>query len=266
VNWDCANEARNIYADKSQLELALVNLILNARDAMPKGGKVDVRMENFELAAADPETGLDVGNYIRIGVSDEGQGIPEDLLSRVTEPFFTTKEAGKGTGLGLSMVAGFVQQSNGLLKIDSQPGGTRIDLFLPATELPADDPKSFEVLIDRPSGPAKLVLLVDDDESVRTVLGEQLRELGFHVDEVSDGHSAIERLKSNGSYDVLLTDFAMPGMNGLDTIRHAIQERPSLRTLLMTGYADERSVSHVRENVPIIRKPINVRDLLGHLS
>jgi len=266
VNWDCSNDARNIYADKSQLELALVNLILNARDAMPKGGKVDVRMENFELASVDSETGLDAGNYIRIGVSDEGQGIPDDLLSRVTEPFFTTKEAGKGTGLGLSMVAGFVQQSNGLLKIDSRPGGTRIDLFLPATELPAYDPKLFEVLIDRPSGPAKLVLLVDDDESVRTVLGEQLRELGFHVDEVSNGHSAIERLKSNGSYDVLLTDFAMPGMNGLDTIRHAIQERPSLRTLLMTGYADERSVSHVRENVPIIRKPINVRDLLGHLS
>lgn len=267
VNWDCDEEARNIYADKSQLELALVNLILNARDAMPKGGKVDVRMGNFELGAADPETGLGAGQYIRISVSDQGQGIPDELVGRVTEPFFTTKEAGKGTGLGLSMVAGFVQQSNGLLKIDSRPSeGTRIDLFLPATEQPTNELKPLEPVDVRPSGTMRAVLLVDDDESVRTVLGEQLRELGFEVDEVGDGNSAIERLKSNGSYDVLLTDFAMPGMNGLDTISQAMLERPALRALLMTGYADESAVAHMRESVPIIRKPINVRDLLGHLT
>jgi signal transduction histidine kinase len=267
VNWDCDEEARNIYADKSQLELALVNLILNARDAMPKGGKVDVRMDNFELGAADPETGLGAGQYIRISVSDQGQGIPDELVGRVTEPFFTTKEAGKGTGLGLSMVAGFVQQSNGLLKIDSRPSeGTRIDLFLPATEQPTNELKPLEPVDVRPSGTMRAVLLVDDDESVRTVLGEQLRELGFEVDEVGDGNSAIERLKSNGSYDVLLTDFAMPGMNGLDTISQAMLERPALRALLMTGYADESAVAHMRETVPIIRKPINVRDLLGHLT
>jgi signal transduction histidine kinase len=267
VNWDCDEEARNIYADKSQVELALVNLILNARDAMPKGGKVDVRMDNFELDAADPESGLGAGQYIRISVSDQGQGIPDELVGRVTEPFFTTKEAGKGTGLGLSMVAGFVQQSNGLLKIDSRQGeGTRIELLLPATEQPTNELKPLEPSDVRPSGAMKAVLLVDDDESVRTVLGEQLRELGFEVDEVGDGNSAIERLKSNGSYDVLLTDFAMPGMNGLDTISRAMLERPALRALLMTGYADEGAVAHMRESVPIIRKPINVRDLLGHLA
>jgi len=103
-------------------------------------------------------------------------------------------------------------------------------------------------------------------EASGAVLGEQLRELGFLVDEAADGISAIEQLKSNGSYDVLLTDFAMPGMNGLDTIRKARDERPTLRALLMTGYADENAMAHVRENVPIIRKPINVRDLLGHLA
>lgn len=267
VDWHCPDEARNIYADKSQLELALVNLILNARDAMPNGGKVNIAMDNFELGVDDPESGLNAGQYIRISVSDRGQGIPDDLMSRVTEPFFTTKEAGKGTGLGLSMVAGFVQQSNGLLKIDSRPGGgTQIDLFLPATEQPAVDPKTYESSPVRSSGATKAVLLVDDDESVRTVLGEQLRELGFDVDEVGDGNSAIERLKSNGSYDVLLTDFAMPGMNGLDTINQAMIERPALRALLMTGYADEGAVAHMRETVPIIRKPINVGDLLGLLA
>jgi CheY-like chemotaxis protein len=267
VNWNCSDEARNIYADKSQLELALVNLIINARDAMPDGGDVEVAIHNVELIQPDPDTGLNEGHYVRICVSDQGQGIPDDLLSRVTEPFFTTKEAGKGTGLGLSMVAGFVQQSNGLLKIDSHPGrGTTIDLILPTTDLPAPDPKAFETFGELQVTGSKAVLLVDDDESVRTVLGEQLRELGFHVDEVGDGSTAIERLKSDGSYDVLLTDFAMPGMNGIDTIRQAKDERPSLQTLLMTGYADESAVAHVRDNVPIIRKPINVRDLLIHLA
>jgi CheY-like chemotaxis protein len=165
------------------------------------------------------------------------------------------------------MVAGFVQQSNGLLKIDSRLGeGTRIDLLLPATEQPTNELKPLEPVDVRPSGTTRAVLLVDDDESVRTVLGEQLRELGFEVDEVGDGNSAIERLKSNGSYDVLLTDFAMPGMNGLDTISQAMLERPALRALLMTGYADESAVAHMRESVPIIRKPINFRDLLGHLA
>jgi len=267
VNWNCSDDAQNIFADKSQLELALVNLIINARDAMPNGGEVEVAINNVELVAPDPDTGLTAGHYIRICVSDQGQGIPDDLLNRVTEPFFTTKEAGKGTGLGLSMVAGFVQQSNGLLRIDSQPGrGTMIDLILPATDQPAQDPKIVEYSEMQQSGPARTVLLVDDDESVRAVLGEQLRELGFLVDEAADGISAIEQLKSNGSYDVLLTDFAMPGMNGLDTIRKARDERPTLRALLMTGYADENAMAHVRENVPIIRKPINVRDLLGHLA
>ena len=267
VNWNCSDDAQNIFADKSQLELALVNLIINARDAMPNGGEVEVAINNVELVAPDPDTGLTAGRYIRICVSDQGQGIPDDLLNRVTEPFFTTKEAGKGTGLGLSMVAGFVQQSNGLLRIDSQPGrGTMIDLILPATDQPAQDPQIVEYSEMQQSGPARTVLLVDDDESVRAVLGEQLRELGFLVDEAADGISAIEQLKSNGSYDVLLTDFAMPGMNGLDTIRKARDERPTLRALLMTGYADENAMAHVRENVPIIRKPINVRDLLGHLA
>jgi CheY-like chemotaxis protein len=113
---------------------------------------------------------------------------------------------------------------------------------------------------------AKTVLLVDDDEAVRTVLGEQLREMGFDVDEVGDGGSAIERLKLNGGYDVLITDFAMPGMNGLDTIRSAILQRPAIHTLLMTGYADEDAVAGARGNVPVIRKPIDLDELMRRIA
>ena len=267
VNWHCSDDTPNIYADKSQLELALVNLLINARDAMPQGGEIEVAIGAVEVDVSEMGPGLVSGQYVRICVSDHGDGIPSELVGRVTEPFFTTKEAGKGTGLGLSMVAGFVDQSNGILRIDSRPGeGTTIELLLPATDLPAHQPKTDPRPNLRPIESTKAILLVDDDESVRTVLGEQLRELGFRVDEVADGGSAIERLKLNGSYDVLLSDFAMPGMNGLDTIRHAVRERPSLQALLMTGYADEDAVAHARAHVPIIRKPINLTELVDHIG
>ena len=217
--------------------------------------------------SADDDAELPPGSYVRIQVADQGQGIPDELIGRVTEPFFTTKEAGKGTGLGLSMVAGFVQQSGGRLKIDSEPGGgTRIELILPATE-DLSEGKAGSLLQEAlPSSAGKAILLVDDDDSVRTVLGEQLRELGFKVDEAADGKSAIERLKGNGSYDVLLTDFAMPGMNGLDTIRRAVRERPEIRAVLMTGYANEGSVADAREKVPIVRKPIRLEELLREIG
>src|SRR4029453_14812755 len=187
-------------------------------------------------SSADKST----GRFMRISVSDQGQGISGDIIDRITEPFFTTKESGKGTGLGLSMVAGFIQQSGGRLQINSRPGeGTTVELILPSTRQPVAPEAAKRTPPPPLARSAKAVLLVDHDEAVRTVLGEQLREMGFAVDEVSDGSSAIERLKCNGGYDVLLTDFAMPGMNGLDTIKSAVSQRPSIHALLMTGYADE---------------------------
>lgn len=267
VDWDCSAQAQNIYADKAQLELALVNLIINARDAMPQGGNIKVAIDEFEPRPKGSDPELPPGNYVCIRVTDHGQGIPAELIDRITEPFFTTKEAGKGTGLGLSMVSGFVQQSGGRMRIDSRIGqGTTIELFLPSTPHPATAEARKSVGGPPKATSAKAILLVDDDETVRAVLGEQLRELGFKVDEAADGSSAIERLKSNGTYDVLLTDFAMPGMNGLDTIRTAVQERPSLNALLMTGYADDDAVADARKTIPIIRKPINVIELMSHLT
>ncbi|MCF2515148.1 response regulator [Sphingomonas sp. G124] len=267
IDWHCSGNVQNLFVDRSQLELALVNLILNARDAMPRGGRVEVAIEGVDPNDDTIPPDLPSGDYVRISVRDQGEGIPSDIVNRITEPFFTTKEAGKGTGLGLSMVTGFVQQSGGRLRIGSKPGeGATIELFLPSTPLPApaaEEPRTAEPRLD---STLRTVLLVDDDDAVRTVLGEQLREMGFRVDEVCDGSSAIERLKANGGYDVLLTDFAMPGMNGLDTIRSAVLQRPSIHALLMTGYADEGAVADARESVPVIRKPINLDELMRRIA
>jgi signal transduction histidine kinase/ActR/RegA family two-component response regulator len=264
IEWSCSDEVDNLFVDRAQLELALVNLILNARDAMPGGGRIDIVLDEVESSAVD-QLEVPPGRYARIRVGDQGQGIPGDIVDRITEPFFTTKESGKGTGLGLSMVAGFVQQSGGRLRIDSQQGkGTTIELILPSTRQPA--PMEAAKSQPRRLASAKSVLLVDDDHAVRTVLGEQLREMGFSVDEVSDGSSAIEKLKRNRGYDVLLTDYAMPGMNGLDTIKSAVSQRPSIRALLMTGYADEVAVAGARETVPVIRKPIDLDELMRRIA
>jgi signal transduction histidine kinase len=264
IDWRCSNDVDNLFVDRSQLELALVNLILNARDAMPGGGRISVAIDSLETAVGLPD--LASGRYVRICVSDHGQGIPDEIVNRITEPFFTTKESGKGTGLGLSMVAGFVEQSGGRLRIESKAGeGAVVELILPSTRLaaPAEAERPPEA---QSASTNKAVLLVDDDDAVRTVLGEQLRELGFAVDEESNGRSAIERLKRNGGYDVLLTDFAMPGMNGLDTIKSAVSQRPSINALLMTGYADEEAVAGVRETVPVLRKPIDLNELIRRIA
>jgi PAS domain S-box-containing protein len=266
IDWSCAADVEFLFVDKSQLELAMVNLLINARDAMPGGGQIRVALEAFDCANAEDGKELPSGRYIRIRVSDSGEGIPEELVGRVTEPFFTTKAAGKGTGLGLSMVAGFVQQSGGRMRIESRPEeGTTVELVLPSTASPTID-ASAEATEPRAIQSSRKVLLVDDDDAVRTVLAEQLRELGFKVDEVSSGSTAIERLKGNGRYDVLLSDFAMPGMNGLETIRAAILQRPSIQALLMTGYADEDAVASARLEVPVIRKPIRLEELMTEIA
>ena len=261
IDWQCVQRKSNLFVDQSQLELALLNLILNARDAMPGGGMVIVRIGEPDQAPA--EMGKDC---LSIRVTDQGAGIPPEHISRITEPFFTTKESGKGTGLGLSMVVGFVQQSGGQLNIDSAMGqGTTVEMILPATpqppaaRLPKDSVDSSAITVQR-------ILLVDDDDAVRTVLGEQLREMGLSVEEAVDGKSAIERLKQGQRFDFMLTDFAMPGLNGLETIRRAVKQAPAMRAALMTGYADEESTAEARELVTILRKPIEMRDLLVALS
>ena len=265
VDWACPDTKSCLFVDQSQMELALVNLILNARDAMPGGGTVEVRIEEIQQdePLAQGET-----HYLRICVSDHGQGIAPELVDRITEPFFTTKEAGKGTGLGLSMVVGFVQQSGGKLMIDSEQGkGTTVEVLLPSTPQPAAVKPAAKPRGTPSTLGVKSVLLVDDDLAVRTVLGEQLRDLGVDVEAVGDGASAIDLLKANGAdYDLLLSDFAMPGMNGVETILSALKERPQMRTVLLTGYADEDALAAIRESIPVLRKPVDMSELRRALA
>ncbi len=260
IEWRCPETNHNLFVDQSQLELALVNLILNARDAMPRGGHVLVEVQDADESELPAD--LPRGAYLRICVADEGEGMAPALLDKITEPFFTTKEAGKGTGLGLSMVAGFVQQSGGKLNIKSSEGkGTTVELLLPSMSRQADAAEIVAASESAVIG-VKSVLLVDDDDAVRTVVAEQLRDLGLTVESVCDGASAIARLKAGGdSFDLLLTDFAMPGMNGIETILSAVKLRPGLRTLLMTGYADDEVLAEHRDSIAVLRKPVRMEEL-----
>lgn len=254
VKWNCKAEGLNLYVDRSQLELALMNLIINARDAMPDGGEIEVEIESTK----DVTEGRPM---LRLRVADSGSGIPEDLIARVTEPFFTTKETGKGTGLGLSMVSGFAHQSGGEMRINSALNkGTTIELFLPATEAaPAgeqsEQPSSLDWLAD------KRLVLIDDDDAVRTVLSEQFRDAGGIVDDYSSGDEAIAAIeKASASYDFVLSDFAMPGLDGLETLERISELAPGARAALMTGNADDARLAKERR-VPIIRKPLSVESL-----
>jgi len=258
VQWECPVTDRYLFVDQSQLELALVNLIINARDAMPDGGTVHVAiMEEPAAQGGNP--------MIRIQVSDEGQGIPPEILDRVTEPFFTTKEAGKGTGLGLSMVAGFVQQSGGRFSVQSEPGsGTAIDILLPSTN---EAPVQVTVAAGVAASVSDLrILLVDDDEAVRTVIGEQLRDVGATVAIAGTGEAALEIGSRGEPFDVILSDFAMPGMNGLDTIRAVREKQPAIRAVLMTGYADDEVLDAHDDRTVLVRKPITLNDLVTVLA
>ena len=254
VNWQCADSPLNLFVDRGQLELAVMNLIINARDAMPDGGEIHVSIEPCAVLA-----GYD--HSIRVRVADKGTGISPDIMSKVTEPFFTTKEPGKGTGLGLSMVAGFAHQSGGRLDIESAPGkGTRIDLILPATEAPEIRPGAA-ASDDHSWLSEKTVMLIDDDDSVRIVLAEQLRDLGAIVDEFANGKSAIASARAEPTrYDYILSDFAMPKLNGLETLRKVREIIPRARQVLMTGFADDCRLTENSE-VAVIRKPINLTKL-----
>jgi signal transduction histidine kinase len=263
IAWNHDAATHNFLVDEAQLELAVVNLIINARDAMPDGGRIVVRLDDLAGECAADSYALDNRPYVRLSVEDHGTGIPDELIDRIVEPFFTTKEVGKGTGLGLSMVAGFAQQSGGKLAIRSQMDvGTTVELILPAT---ADTRACVKVdgeLLANHASPRRSVLVVDDDDGVREILSQQLAELNLEVFSAASGVHALEVLAEPGcKIDILLTDFAMPGLNGTETISRARKLNPQIQTILMTGYADDRLIPHNDDALSVLRKPIEVAAL-----
>ena len=243
-------------ADANQLELAILNLAINARDAMPGGGKLDVRVG---LRAA-PDPTLADGSYVVAEFSDTGTGIPVDVISRVFDPFFTTKPIGKGTGLGLSQVYGIARQAGGTARIESEEGrGTMVQLWLPMRERVVSESEAVSAVEQKVEG-IKRILVVEDDTEVRGMLVDSLKMLGYVVTEAPDGRAGLGRLAGDKP-DLLMVDFAMPGMNGIDVISAARKVRDDLPVILATGYADVDISRLAVRRCSILRKPFQLDEL-----
>jgi PAS domain S-box-containing protein len=253
--------------DSSQVEDALLNLAVNARDAMPKGGQLVIETANVRLDEEYAAHNLEVvpGDYVAVVVSDTGSGMPPDVVERAFEPFFTTKGVGHGSGLGLSMVYGFVKQSGGHVKIYSEAGhGTSIKLYLPRAAAAAATRAETR---DRSSEPGAVgretILVVEDDAAVRTVAISILEGLGYAVQQADDGHAALEILGRAGEIDLLFTDLVMPnGMNGRELLRKAREHRPGLKALFTSGYSEHVIAGRESDaGVPLLGKPYRKQQL-----
>ncbi len=250
-----------VLADATQLELAVLNLSINARDAMPNGGRLTIRSEPVEVTE-DPE--VKPGQYVALAVSDTGAGMPEDIRLRAFDPFFTTKGVGKGTGLGLAQVYGIAKQAGGIARIDSAPGaGTTVTLLLPiAVEaLEAETPPAGAARM-RPVVKGARILVVDDDEGVRGFVCEALEAVGYRVRSAEDGQAGLRALEQEPA-DLVVLDFAMPGMNGAEVAIAARSRRPDLPIVFASGYAESAALeAAVGGSATLLRKPFATERLL----
>ncbi|WP_370694853.1 MULTISPECIES: ATP-binding protein [Pseudomonas] len=253
-------------ADPNQLESALLNLVLNARDAMPNGGKLVVETTNRHLDSVFTAAygTLAPGDYVELSISDNGCGIPESVINRVFDPFFTTKPIGQGTGLGLSMIYGFARQSHGHVTLHSEVGkGTTVSLFLPRYigEMAKVEPTNAALLPFANAG--ETVLIVEDDPAVRVLVCAVLKELGYAYVEAGDANAAVPIIESEQRIDLLISDVGLPGMNGRQLAEIGRQIRPELRVLFITGYAEHAAVrgGFLEPGMQLITKPFTF-DLL----
>jgi signal transduction histidine kinase len=263
-----APEAWGVLADPSQLSAAIVNLAVNARDAMRGGGKLTIETANvtFDEASASADSEIKPGQFVMIAVGDTGHGIPADIRDRVFEPFFTTKGVGRGTGLGLSMVYGFAMQTGGAVRIDSEEGrGTSVKLYLPRAEgeaaVHADEPSS---IMAAPLGQHETILVVEDDALVRGYVIAQLGGLGYRTLVASDGAAALALVDQGAEFELLFTDVIMPGgMNGRQLAEAVVARRPGMKVLYTSGYADDAIVheGHLDPGLALLRKPYRKADL-----
>ncbi len=259
-----------IEADQNQLESAIVNLAVNARDAMPNGGRLTIETANAELDESYVQTDAEVipGQYVMIAVSDSGGGMSKETLARVFEPFFTTKEVGRGTGLGLSMVYGFVKQSGGHVTIHSEVSeGTTVKLYFPRFQgAVAERGHELEKAVPRAT-PGEVVLVVEDNDEVRAFSTMTLRDLGYSVLEAANAEEARSLLEGGARIDLLFTDVVLPGLNGRELADRAASLRPSLPVLFTTGYSRNAIVHHGRldAGVNLLSKPFTVEQLANRV-
>jgi signal transduction histidine kinase/CheY-like chemotaxis protein len=248
-------------ADPNQLEMALLNLAVNARDAMPEGGVLTIRASRGSVRGE--HSGLKPGQYVRLAVADTGMGMDEATRMRAVEPFFSTKGIGKGTGLGLSMVHGLTAQLGGGLTIESAPGqGTTVELWLPVSPTPveADGPGAFG---QQPRTTRGRALLVDDEDLVRMSTADMLMDLGYAVNEAGSAEEALRLVEGGLSLDLLVTDHLMPGMTGAELARHVRALRPGLPVLIVSGYAQ---VDGIAPDLPRLTKPFRNAELAESLA
>lgn len=259
------------FVDGAQLEMALLNLAINARDALKGGGRIEF---STSIRQVNPELGqtlrIKSGNYVEISVCDNGPGMPEEISTKIFEPFFSTKSDGGGSGLGLSMVYGFARQSNGSIRVESSPGkGTVFHLLLPV----AEETASFH-WVDTPEPPSStqgdirgLVLLVEDSEEVRNVVRRQLVELGHRIVEAETADEALELIDSLENIDMLISDVAMPGaLSGIDLAHRVRMERPEIHVLLMTGHSGILESTSAEDDFFLLRKPFETVELADAIA
>jgi CheY-like chemotaxis protein len=258
--------------DANQLENALLNLCINARDAMPDGGRLVIETANTAVdLRAGRERDMEPGQYVAISVSDTGTGMPPDVLSHAFDPFYTTKPKGQGTGLGLSMVYGFAKQSGGQARIYSEEGaGTTLRIYLPRHRGKAEEnlvePKLPEPQKAEAGG---TVLVVDDEPSVRMLVTEILEDLGYSAIEAADSTAGLTVLRSDARIDLLITDVGLPGgLNGRQMADAAREGRPDLRVLFITGYAENAAISngHLEPGMHVVTKPFAMDHLAARIQ
>jgi len=265
-------QLRRLFADKAQLETVLINFATNARDAMDGNGTLVLGAANETITVAERDKTADAlaaGDYVCLSISDTGVGMNAATLARAQEPFFTTKPLNRGTGLGLSMAAGFAAQSLGRLQIDSAPGrGTAVRLWLPSV---GPDPELTDRAASIPLQSSEAehlrgrLLLVDDDVILRTVIAKQMEKEGYAVQTAETAAAALSLLKIDPGINLLISDFSMPGMDGLRLIAEAQHLRPNLPAILLTGVADQLG-SRTETGYTLLRKPIHGKDLSEQIA
>lgn len=261
LQLDLREPLGHVLADRNQMEMALLNLAINARDAMPDGGLLRISARRAEA----PDGLLQEGSYCVIAVTDNGQGIEPAVIGKVFEPFFTTKGVGKGTGLGLSQVYGMAQQSGGTARVSSERGvGTTVEIWLRQAE-EEQEPAAQAAPAPSLDGAGQQVLVVEDDSPVRQLMVESLEALGYQVSQAADGEAGLRELR-RARPSLMITDYLMPGMTGAELVSIANREFPGLPVIIATGYADMQAIEQVIGANTVLRKPFQLGELAAVVS